>query len=267
MMTDTFQHIQLTVDYPLATLTLARAERHNAFDDAMLQELLTALQIIKMDDRIHVLQLTALGKSFSAGADAAWMQRMSQYTYQENLQDAGLLAQVMDNLAHLPQPTLAVVQGSAFGGGVGLVACCDLAIASDNSEFCLSEVKLGLIPAVISPYLIQAIGVKMTQYYALTAERFSAERAQQLGLISQVVTAEQLDQHAQRLIATLISHAPVALRECKSLLNQLNNELPFAHQKALTIETIARLRVSPEGQEGLQAFLAKRKPQWNSSHD
>lgn len=265
-MSESFQHIELAIDYPKATITLARATRHNAFDDAMLQELLTALQIVEKDDRIHLVQLKALGKSFSAGADAAWMQRMSQYTYQENLQDAGLLAQVMATLATLPKPTLAVVQGAAFGGGVGLVACCDLAIASDNSEFCLSEVKLGLIPSVISPYLIQSIGFKMTQYFALTAERFNAERALQLGLVSKVVTAEQLEPQTQQLVASLLANAPIALRECKALLSQLN-ELPFTHQQALTIETIARLRVSPEGQEGLQAFLTKRQPQWNTSHD
>ena len=265
-MSDSFQHIQLTIDYPLATLTLARAKLHNAFDDVMLQELLTALLRVEKDDRIHLLQLNALGKSFSAGADAAWMQRMSQYSYQENLQDAGVLAQVMDTLAHLPQPTVAVVQGAAYGGGVGLIACCDLVIASEQSEFCLSEVKLGLIPAVISPYLIKSMGVKMTQYYALTAERFNAQRAQQLGLISQVVTADQLEARTQSLIATLLNNAPMALRECKALLNQLNNDMPFTHQKALTIETIARLRVSTEGQEGLQAFLTKRTPQWVPAH-
>lgn len=260
-----FQHIHLDIEYPVATLTLARQKCHNAFDDVMLQELLSALHSIKVDERIHVLQLKALGKSFSAGADAAWMQRMSQYTYQENVQDAGLLAKVMDALAHLPQPTIAVIQGAAFGGGVGLVACCDMAIASDNSEFCLSEVKLGLIPAVISPYLIKSIGVKMTQYYALTAERFTANRAHQLGLLHHVVTADQLESHAQQLIANLLSNAPIALRECKALLRQLP-ELPFTHQKALAIETIARLRVSPEGQEGLQAFLANRQPLWNTTH-
>jgi methylglutaconyl-CoA hydratase len=261
-MTEAFNHIVFTLQHKAATLTLNRARLHNAFDDAMLAELLTVLTYVKNTPTIHVLTVNALGKSFSAGADAAWMQRMSQYSYDENIKDAGLLADVMEALANLPQTTLAVVQGSAFGGGVGLIACCDIAIAAPHSEFCLSEVKLGLIPAVISPYLLRSIGLNMTQYYALTAERFSAARAQQMGLIHEVVEADQLALRANTLVTTLLGNAPKALVACKRLLKQLACETPLAEQKNLSIETIARLRVSPEGQEGLNAFLQKRIPQW-----
>lgn len=254
--------VQLQIHDQVATLTLNRPECHNAFDDAMVRELHTALLQVSSDANVRVLVLTALGKSFSAGADAAWMQRMSQYTYSQNAADATALADLMDTLAHLPQPTLALVQGSAFGGGVGLIACCDIAIATPQSQFCLTEVKLGLIPAVISPYVLRCLGVKMTQYYALTAEQFDAHRAQQLGLITAVVAPEQLAARGANVIDTLLRNAPIALTECKRFLNQAAEPTPFAHRKALSIETIARLRVSPEGQTGLQAFLNKRTPQW-----
>lgn len=255
--------VLLTIDEHHATLTLNRPERHNAFDDAMLAALLKALQTIKANEAIRFVILRANGTSFSAGADLAWMQRMSDYSYSQNIADAELLANVMDSLANLPQPTLAIVQGAAFGGGVGLIACCDIVLASTQAEFCLSEVKLGLIPAVISPYLIRAMGFKTTTRYALTAERFNAAIALQTGLVSEVLEPEHLEARATTLQAHLLKNAPSALRECKKLLNQLLEPEPFTHIKALSVETIARLRVSPEGQMGLKAFLNKQTPTWH----
>jgi len=246
-----------------ATLTLNRPERHNAFDDAMLSVLLNALQTIKANAAIRFVILRANGTSFSAGADVAWMQRMSGYSYSQNIEDAELLANVMDALANLPQPTLAIVQGAAFGGGVGLIACCDIVLAATSAEFCLSEVKLGLIPAVISPYLIRAMGFKTTTRYALTAERFNASIALQAGLVSEVIEPLLLEARAEAIQTHLLKNAPTALRECKKLLNQLLEPEPFSHIKALTVETIARLRVSPEGQVGLKAFLNKQTPTWH----
>jgi methylglutaconyl-CoA hydratase len=254
--------IDLYLSPHLASITLNRPERHNAFDDAMLKELLSALQQIAQDSNIRLVLLKANGKSFSAGADINWMQRMVDYSYQENIADAQLLADVMEALASLPQPTVAVVQGAAFGGGVGLVACCDIAIAADQVEFCLSEVKLGLIPAVISPYLVNVLGHKTALRYALTAERFTAEQACEMGLITEVVAQDALEARTADWIQLFSHCAPTALRECKKLYQQLAQASTPEARKALTVETIARVRVSPEGQEGLAAFLAKRKPAW-----
>lgn len=248
----------------VATITLNRPECHNAFDDVMLHELQQVLTDIQADRQLHVVVLQASGKSFSAGADAGWMQRMSQYSYQQNIEDAQVLADVMASLAHLPQVTLAVVQGPAFGGGVGLVACCDMVLATPSSRFCLSEVKLGLVPAVISPYVVQAIGIRATQYYALTAESFDAERAQHLGLVTEIVPADALALRRQAIIDSLCHNGPQALRACKRLLQQLSEPMSFNDKQALTVQTIAQLRVSPEGQEGLQAFLQKRPANWSS---
>ena len=254
--------ILLDIHDHTATLTLNRPERHNAFDDDMLTALLNALQTIKANSEIRLVIIKAAGPSFSAGADLGWMKRMAEYSYAENIKDAELLANVMDALANLPQPTLALVLGASFGGGVGLIACCDMALATKDAVFCLSEVKLGLIPAVISPYLVDTLGFKAAKYYSLTAERFDAITAQRLGLINEIVDADQLNGRGDILCAALLKNSPAALRECKALFNQLLEPEPFTHIKALTVETIARLRVSPEGQQGLQAFFTKTPPAW-----
>ena len=177
----------------VATVTLNRAEVHNAFNDTVIADLTGVLRRLGDDDKVRAVVLRAEGKSFSAGADLGWMQRMAGYGHAENLADAGALAELMRVLNFLPKPTVARVQGAAFGGGVGLVACCDIAIASDAASFSLSEVRLGLIPAVISPYVVAAIGERAARRYFLTAERFDADEALRIGLVHQVVPADQLD--------------------------------------------------------------------------
>ena len=183
----------------VATLTLNRPERHNAFDDAVIAELDAALAEVSADDSVRLLVLASEGKSFSAGADLAWMQRMAGYGEAENLADAGALAEMLRKLNDLPQPTIARVQGAAYGGAVGLVSCCDLAVGSSKARFCLSEVKIGLIPATISPYVIAAIGQRAARRYFMTAETIDAETAQALGLLSEVVGVDDLDSAVESL--------------------------------------------------------------------
>lgn len=245
----------------VATLTLNRPEVHNAFDDALIEELNTALDHFRTHPDVRLLVLRAEGKSFSAGADLSWMKRMAACTHEENLADAQELERLMHSLHAFPKPTLAVVQGAAFGGAVGLVSCCDIAIASDNASFSLSEAKLGLAPAVISPFVIAAIGPRQASRYFLTAERFPASRALEMELLHEVVPPDELDRTAEHLITTLLDNGPVALMACKALIRQVvpatDDEL-----RDYTTTLIASLRTSQEGQEGLSAFFEKRAPAW-----
>src|SRR4051794_9908947 len=202
----------------VASVTLNRAEVHNAFNDAIIADLTGTLRRLGDDDKVQAVVLRAEGKSFSAGADLGWMQRMANCGHAENLADAGALAELMRVLNFLPKPTVARVQGAAFGGGVGLVACCDIAIASDAASFSLSEVRLGLIPAVISPYVVAAIGERAARRYFLTAERFDAAEALRLGLVHQVVPADQLDAAIDSILARLSEGGPAAQRAAKDLI-------------------------------------------------
>ena len=248
----------------VATITLNRAVMHNAFDDLMIAELLQALETVENDQQIRVLVLRAKGKSFSAGADLNWMRRMADYTHQQNRDDALQLARLMKNLNQLSKPVIAVVQGASFGGGVGLVACCDIAIGSNKALFCLSEVRLGLIPAVISPYVIAAIGERASRRYFLSAERFSAEQALNLGLLHDVVEPEALDYRVDTLIEELLLGGPRAQTEAKNLIRDVSNRLGDDQIIEQTAECIAVIRASSEGREGLNAFLQKRTPNWKS---
>ena len=245
----------------VVTLTLDRPQLHNAFDDLLIAELIKTLKIYEQHPKTRLLVLRANGKSFSAGADLNWMQRVAQYSQAENKADAENLAELMSSLYYFPHPTLAIVQGAAFGGGVGLVSCCDIAIASDKASFCLSEVKLGLAPAVISPYVIAAIGTRQAQRYFLSAERFDAQTAYHLGLVQQLCTPETLDNQATALIDNLLNNAPVALSACKQLIHRVDASIN-PELRDYTTSLIAQLRVSPEGQEGLAAFLEKRPAGW-----
>ena len=246
----------------VATLTLNRPEVHNAFDDAMIAELIAVLKDLANNDKVRVLVLTANGKNFSAGADLNWMRSMAQKDYQQNLNDAAELATLMHRLDKFPKPTLALIKGAAFGGALGLVACCDIAIAEENASFCLSEVRIGLIPAVISPYVMRAIGERESRRYFLTAERFSADSALTLGLLHQVVAAGELASQAESLIASLLQNSPAAVSAAKALLHNIYNRKISNNVIAHTTQAIAEIRVSAEGQEGLTAFLEKRKPAW-----
>jgi methylglutaconyl-CoA hydratase len=247
----------------VAILTLNRPDIHNAFDDALIADMTAALQEIDADGAVRVLVLSANGKSFSAGADLNWMRRMAAYTEEQNLHDAMGLAELMAALNKLRKPTVARVQGPAYGGGVGLVACCDIAVASHDAVFALSEARLGLIPAVISPYVIAAIGERMARRYFLTAERFDAAEAYRIGLVHDIVLGEDaLDGRIEQFIGALLAGGPVAQRECKDLIRAVSGRPANGSLILDTAERITRIRVSPEGREGIEAFLDKRNPAW-----
>lgn len=244
------------------TLTLNRALIHNAFDDTVIRELTEALRDVELKPQVRAVMLTAAGPSFSAGADLHWMRRMSGYSLDENINDAVGLASLMRRLDSLPKPTMAVVQGAAYGGGVGLVAACDIAIASETATFSLSEVRLGLIPAVISPYVLKAIGARAARRYFLTGEKFSAAEALRIGLVHEVVPPDHLHRVAEKVMGYVLEGGPRAQVEAKRLINDVDGK---AIDVALTDETarrIATMRASPEGREGVGAFLEKRKPNW-----
>jgi methylglutaconyl-CoA hydratase len=246
----------------MATLTLNRPQVHNAFDDHLIASLTHELRELEHNARVRVVVLAAEGKSFSAGADLNWMQRMAKYSEADNIRDAVALANLMRVLDTMSKPTIARVQGAAFGGGVGLVACCDIACASSAAVFCLSEVRLGLIPAVISPYVIAAMGKRNARRYFLTAERFDANEALRIGLVHSVVEPGQLDTSLTQLIDELLKGGPHAIAEAKDLIASVANRPIDQALAENTAARIARIRVSSEGQEGTNAFLEKRAPAW-----
>jgi len=249
-------------DLGVARVRLNNPDKHNAFDDQMIGQLTEAFVAIADNSNVRVMVLGSEGKSFSAGADLEWMKRMASYSYDENLRDASALALMLKTLNEIPQPTIARIQGPAFGGAVGLVSCCDMAVAASAASFSLSEVKIGLVPATISPYVIAAIGQRAVRRYFVTAERFDAHRAMEIGLVNEVVDAEQLDQEIDRLIDALLANGPEAILAAKRLVFDIAGK-PIDQQLIdSTCETIAAIRVSEQGQEGLQAFLEKRKPHW-----
>ncbi len=245
----------------LATVTINRPEKHNAFDDNIIIELSTAFERVTASDA-RVMVLATEGKTFSAGADLGWMKRMASYSFEENLRDANALANMLKRLNTLPLPTIARVQGAAFGGGVGLVSCCDIAVATARASFCLSEVKIGMIPATISPYVINAIGERAARRYFTTAERFSAERAEQLGLVSEVVAEDQLDAAVSSLCQHLLANGPEAVKAAKQLVFDMSKRDINVDLIADSCKRIANIRASIEGQEGLTAFLEKRPAAW-----
>ena len=260
-MTD--KKITLVIDpRGVATVTLDNKEKHNAFDDEMISELTHTFEQVANNDNVRAMVLAANGKSFSAGADLNWMKRISHYAYKENLADASALALMLKTLNTLPKPTIARVQGAAFGGAVGLVSCCDIAVASSQASFCLSEVKIGLIPATISPYVIAAIGSRAARRYFNTAEKFDALTAKDLGLVSEVVDAEQLDSSINTLLEALLRNSPAALKASKQLVFDVAGREINTGLIQETSKRIAAIRVSPEGQEGLSAFLDKRPAEW-----
>jgi len=251
----------------ITTLTLNRPELHNAFDDALIRELFEHLNDLKANDKVRLLVLRAMGKSFSAGADLNWMRRMTQFSIDENRDDARQLARLMRQLNEFTKPTIAVVQGAAYGGGVGLVACCDIAIGTPQASFCLSEVRLGLIPAVISPYVIDAIGARQARRYFLTAERFDAHQAVNLGLLHDVVERDSLEHRLQTIVDEVLKAGPQALKAAKQLISTVAQQ-PFSENLIeQTVNCIADIRVSEEAREGLDAFLSKRRPNWLVSDD
>ena len=246
----------------VATVTLNNPDKHNAFDDGVIKQLTEIFTTIANNSSVRVMVLGSNGKSFSAGADLGWMKRMAGYSYEENLQDANALAQMLKVLNFLPVTTIAKVQGAAFGGAVGLVSCCDIAIASEKASFCLSEVKLGLIPATISPYVVNAMGLKASRRYFQTAERFFAEKALQVGLVDEVCSAENLDAEVEKMLATLLQNSPAAVKQAKQLALDVAYQNINEDLLAETSMRIAAIRVSDEGQEGLTSFFEKRPAAW-----
>lgn len=242
------------------TINMVREDVHNAFDDVMIAQLISAFKQAQEDKQTRVIVLRSNGKNFSAGADLNWMRSMATKNYQENMDDAAVLASLMHLIATCPKPTIALVQGAAFGGAVGLVACCDIAIATPRASFCLSEVKIGLIPAVISPYVVNAMGQRQAQRYFLTAERFNATKALEFGLVHEV--NDDLDSALAPIIDALLNNSPGAMAQAKELISYVANENITQQLIHGTSERIAAIRVSTEGQEGLSSFLEKRVPNW-----
>ncbi|MEY8201301.1 MAG: enoyl-CoA hydratase/isomerase family protein [Colwellia sp.] len=246
----------------IATVTLNNPEKHNAFDDVIIKQLTDIFNDISQRDDISIMILASNGKSFSAGADLGWMKRMAGYSYEDNLKDANALAQMLKALNFLPQTTIAQIQGAAFGGAVGLASCCDIVIASTKASFCLSEVKLGLIPATISPYVVDAIGLKASRRYFQTAERFFADKAQKIGLVDEMVAPEELTDEVNAMVAKLLANGSQARRQAKKLSQDVAFQTIDENLLKDTSERIAAIRVSTEGQEGLTAFFEKRAPNW-----
>ena len=244
-------------------ITLNRVSKHNAFDDCLLNDLQLLLDNVLADPRVRVIVLKANGLHFSAGADLAWMQRMANFSEAENLADAGVLARVMYTLNQSPKPTIAMVQGSAFGGGAGLVAACDIAIAANTARFCFSEVKLGLIPAVISPYVIKAIGEKAATWLFMSAEAFDAHRALELQLVQHCVPDDELLTYTLNYAQRIALLAPNAVRASKALVREITGQPINDELQQITAALIAKQRTSAEGQHGLQAFLNKETPTWD----
>ncbi|EQM74982.1 gamma-carboxygeranoyl-CoA hydratase [Pseudomonas stutzeri] len=263
MSSSTFNTIELEyAEKGFATLWLNRPEKNNAFNAEMIRELVLAIDQVQANKNLRFLLLRGRGKHFCAGADLAWMQQSAQLDFNANLNDARELAELMYSLYHLKLPTLAVVQGAAFGGAVGLVACCDMAIGAHDALFSLSEVRIGLAPAVISPFVVKAMGERAARRYAMTGERFSGERARELGLLSETYAAAELDDALHGWLDNLMLNSPQAMRASKDLLREASSASVSPALRRYTENAIARIRVSPEGQEGLNAFLEKRKPNW-----
>lgn len=258
------QALSVAVHDRVARITLTRPEVRNAFNDEVIAQLTTAFESVGARDDVRAVVLAAEGPAFCAGADLHWMRRMADYTRDENIADAGQLAAMLQAIYHCPKPTVARVQGDVFAGGMGLVAACDMAVSVDTATYCLSEVKLGLIPATISPYVIRAMGARAAHRYFLTAERFSAAEAHRIGFVHEVVNADALDAAVDALTHALCSAGPAAVRACKRLVQDVAEREINAALIAQTVAGIADIRASAEGREGVQSFLQKRKPNWLS---
>ncbi len=248
----------------IATVTMNRGALHNAFNEGVIAALTDAFRSVGSDPRVRVVLLRGVGKSFSAGADLGWMKRLSGYDHAENVADAMALATMMRTLDECPKPTVAVVQGAAFGGGVGLVSACDIAIGVETATFGLTEVRLGIIPAVISPYVVAAIGERACRRYFLTGERFSAAEALRIGLLHAVVPADGLEAAVERTVAELLASGPAAQAAAKELIRAVARRPLDEAVMRDTAERIARQRAGAEGKEGVGAFLEKRDPAWRS---
>lgn len=257
-----FNSLLLSIENFVATITLNRADKRNAFNDEVIDELTKAFDYVGRCNDVRAVVLAANGKSFCAGADLNWMRAMADYSYEENLNDANHLAQMLKTIYDCPKPTIAKVQGDVYAGGMGLVAACDIAVAVDVANFCLSEVRLGLIPATISPYVIRAMGARASHRYFLTAEVFDAKEALQIGFVHKLSCADTLDESVNSIIKHLLNASPNAVKQCKKLVQNVAYSQLDLELISQTVAGIADIRASFEGKEGVQSFLQKRKPNW-----
>ena len=256
-----YETILLSRQGKVARVWLNRPEIHNAFNALMIRELRDAVRTLGADEAVRVVILSGRGKSFCAGADLNWMREIITYSYEQNLRESLELAEFLYELYALPKPTIARVNGAAIGGGAGFLSVCDIAVASTDAQFGLSEVKIGLVPACIAPYVLRRTGESRARRLFLTGERFDARRAAEIGLADEVAAPEELDGRVDDIVGRLLSSGPDALACCKELLRRVPG-MSFEDAKRFTAEMIAGLRVSREGQEGMAAFLEKRKPKW-----
>ena len=254
--------LHIAYDAGVARITLSQPEIRNAFSDVAIADITQAFLTVGERADVRAVVLAAEGPAFCAGADLNWMRRMADYTRDENRDDAGKLAEMLRVIYECPKPTIARVQGDVYAGGMGLVAACDMAVAADSAGFCLSEVKIGLIPATISPYVIRAMGARAAHRYFLTGERFDAAEARRIGFVHEVAGADALDDTLAALLKPLLSAGPAAVRACKKLVIDVAEREIEPGLVAATVEGIATIRASAEGKEGVQAFLSKRKPSW-----
>ncbi len=250
----------------VATITLNRPDLHNAFNEIVIGELTRFFEKAGEDKLVRVVVLRGNGKSFSAGGDLHWMRRMADYNYQQNVNDAMRLGTLLKTMNTLPKPTIALVQGNAFGGGVGLTACCDIAIAEEGAQFCLSEVRIGLIPSIIAPYVMAAIGSRQARRYFMTAERFDARVAERIGLVHEVCPKGALDQALDMIVTAILDGAPQAQARGKKLILGITGHAIDDKMIQHTVEQIAEARASDEGKEGLSAFLTKSEPSWRKKN-
>ncbi|MES2741607.1 MAG: enoyl-CoA hydratase/isomerase family protein [Pseudomonadota bacterium] len=257
-----FQTLKMVIEGKVATITLNRPELRNAFNEHTIAELTMAFDGLGRSEMVSVIVLAASGAAFCAGADLNWMRAMAAYSHAENSADALQLAEMLRTIYLCPKPVLARVQGDCYAGGMGLVAACDIIVASEQAGFCLSEVKLGLIPATISPYVIKAMGEQAARRYFLSAERFSAAEAHRIGLVHEVVAPEALDAKVAELVKALLANGPHAVRQAKVLVREVAGQAVTPALLADTAERIAQARASEQGREGVAAFLEKRKPNW-----
>ena len=255
-------HLEISCENYLAIVTLNRPEVRNAFNDEVIAELTQAFTELGARSDVRCIVLAANGKAFCAGADLNWMRSMADYSHAQNFDDAGRLANMLATIYRCPKPTIARIQGDVYAGGTGLVAACDIAISVDTANFCLSEAKLGLVPSTISPYVIRAMGARMAHRYFLTAERFDAAAALSMGFVHETTTLDALDAKVDELVQLLLANGPAAVPLCKKLVQDVAGLEITPDLVKLTVASIADVRVSEEGREGLQSFLQKRKPAW-----
>jgi methylglutaconyl-CoA hydratase len=262
MTSRTYETIRVERSAKVGRIWLDRPEVHNAFDSRMVGELRAALRSLAADDAVRVVVLSGTGKSFCAGADLNWMREIIRFSYDQNLAESLELAEWLHELSALPKPTVARVNGAAIGGGAGFLSACDIVIASTDARFGLSEVKIGLVPACIAPYVLRRTGEGRARQYFLTGERFDARRALEIGLVNIAVEPAELDRKVEEVVFSLVSSGPEALAKAKELLARVPG-MGIAEAKRYTAEMIAGLRTSAEGQEGMSAFIEKRKPKWS----